>query len=329
MNKDLPKVLITGATGFVGSAVVDGLVHHPVFTPRAAVRRFDYSLPATIDVAHVGDLAPDTDWGVALLGVDAVVHLAARVHVMADTATDPLTEFRRVNVEGTLNLARQAVAAGVRRFVFISSIKVNGESTPLGQAFSADDVADPQDPYGISKHEAEAGLRRLAAESGMEVVIIRPPLVYGPGVKANFQSMMHWLKRGVPLPLGAICNKRSLIALDNLVDLIITCLDHPAAANQVFLAGDGEDISTPELLRRLGFVLGKPPRLLPVPASLLKVGAALLGRRDIAQRLCESLQVDISKTRNVLGWNPPISVDEGLRRTAQSFLAAVAKYFSQ
>jgi nucleoside-diphosphate-sugar epimerase len=213
----------------------------------------------------------------------------------------------------------------VRRFVFISSIKVNGESTSLGQAFAADDVADPQDPYGISKHEAEVGLRRLAAESGMEVVIIRPPLVYGPGVKANFQSMMRWLKRGVPLPLGAICNKRSLIALDNLVDLIITCLDHPAAANQVFLAGDGEDISTPELLRRLGFALGKPARLLPVPVSLLMAGAALVGRRDIVKRLCESLQVDISKARNVLGWNPPISVDEGFRRTAKSFLAEVTK----
>jgi nucleoside-diphosphate-sugar epimerase len=266
---------------------------------------------------QISTLAADTDWQGGLQGCEAVVHLAARVHEMVDNATDPLTEFRRVNVEGTLNLARQAIAAGLRRFVFISSIKVNGESTPLGQAFVADDVAAPQDPYSISKYEAELGLRRLAAESAMEVVIIRPPLVYGPGVKANFQNMICWLKRGVPLPLGTIHNKRSLVALDNLVDLIITCLDHPTAANQTFLVSDGEDLSTTELLRRMGLALGRPARLLPVPVSLLKVGAAVLGRRDMAQRLCGSLQVDITKTRTLLGWNPPISVDEGLRRSAQ------------
>ncbi len=314
------KALITGTTGFVGSAIVDRLVNHPSCTLRAAVRRFEHSLQDTIDVIQVGDLAPDTDWGIALPDVDVVVHLAARVHVMSDTATDPLAEFRWVNVEGTLNLARQAAAAGVHRFVFISSIKVNGESTPLGRAFVADDVPDPQDPYAISKHEAELGLRQLAAASGMEVVLIRPPLVYGPGGKGNFQKMMQWLRRGVPLPLGAIYNRRSFVSLDNLVDFIITCLDHPDAANQTFLCADDEDLSTTDLLRRLGWAMNKPARLLPVPYWLLEAVAAMLGKQDIARRLCGSLQVDISKARTMLNWAPPVSVDDALHRTAQAYL---------
>ena len=314
------KVLVTGATGFVGVALVSQLVCAGRFRIRAAVRRKSSTLHGEIQQIEGDGLIPNRDWREMLSGVDAVVHLAARVHVMSDTATDPLTEFRRVNVEGTLNLARQAAAAGVRRFVFISSIKVNGESTPLGQAFTAEDISAPQDPYAISKHEAEEGLRQLAMESGMEVVIVRPPLVYGPGVKANFQSMMRWLYRGIPLPLGAIYNKRSLVALDNLVDLIITCLEHPAAANQTFLAGDGEDLSTTELMQRMAKALGRPSLLIPVPVKLLDLGATLLGKRAIVQRLCGSLQVDISKARTLLEWNPPISVDEGLRRTAQGFL---------
>lgn len=240
---------------------------------------------------------------------------------MHDPVDDPLSAFRRVNVESTVNLARQAAQSGARRFVFLSSIKVNGEDTEPGRAYRPDDIPAPRDPYGVSKLEAERALWEVANGSSLEVVIIRPPLVYGPGVKANFQTMMRWLKRGIPLPLGAIHNRRTLIALGNLVDLIATCIHHPAAANQVFVAGDGEDLSTTDLLRRLAVALGVPARLLPVPAPLLVIGAALVGKRAVAQRLCGNLQCDISKTADVLGWKPPVTVDEGLRRTATHFLA--------
>ena len=233
---------------------------------------------------------------------------------MHDTDGDPLAAYRVVNTEGTINLARQAAAAGVRRFVFISSVKVNGEETSPGQPFTEEDEPAPLDPYGISKLEAEQGLRDLATATGMEVVIIRPPLVYGPGVKANFLTMMRWLNKGVPLPFGALDNRRSLVALDNLVDFIITCIDHPAAAKQTFLVADGEDLSTTELLRRVGRAMGKPVRLIPVPMGLLQAGARLLGKQEMARRLCGSLQVDITKARTLLGWKPPVAVDEGLRR---------------
>jgi len=276
-------------------------------------------VPSCIEQFAVGEINGATDWGSALRDVNAVIHLAARVHIMHDTAADPLTAFRAINVEGTLNLARQAAAAGVIRFVFVSSVKVNGEATLPGQPFTADDVPAPLDAYGVSKMEAEQGLREMALETGMEVVIIRPPLVYGPGVKANFAAMMRWLRRGVPLPLGAIHNQRSLVALDNLVDLIVTCLTHPAAANQTFLVSDGEDVSTTELLRRMGQAMGRSARLIPVPASWLKLTAALVRKQDVAQRLCGSLQVDIEKTRRLLDWTPPLSLDEGLRKAAKGY----------
>ena len=239
---------------------------------------------------------------------------------MNDKSSNPLAEFRRVNVEGTAALACKAAAAGVRRFVFLSSIKVNGEFTKQEQPFTADDVPAPEDPYGFSKHEAELVLRQIANETSMEVAIIRPPLVYGPGVKANFESIMRWLARGVPLPLATVTeNRRSLVALDNLVDLVATCLNHPAAANQTFLVSDGEDLSTAELLKRIGGALGHPARLFYMPPELLKLGANVVRNPGIYQRLCGSLQVDIAKTRQLLGWIPPVPVDEGLRRAAEGF----------
>jgi UDP-glucose 4-epimerase len=274
-------------------------------------------LPISVEKFAVDGIDGNTDWQDVLTGCEVVVHLAARVHVMAYTSANPLEAFRRVNVQGTLNLARQAAATGVRRFVFVSSIKVNGEATQPGCPFTADDAPAPLDAYGVSKMEAEQGLREIARQTGMEVVIIRPPLVYGPGVKANFAAMIRWLQRGVPLPLGAIHNQRSLVALDNLVDLMVTCLTHPAATNQTFLVSDGEDVSTTELLRRMGQALGRPARLVPVPASILKLAAALVGKRDVAQRLCGSLQVDIEKTRKLLGWTPPLTLDQGLRKAAE------------
>lgn len=315
------RVLLTGASGFVGRSVLGRLSSRTSIEVVAITRSPLVGLPISVTSLQIVGVESQEDWHPALAGVDAVIHCAARVHVMNDVEVDPLSEFRKVNVEGTLNLARQAALTGVRRFIFVSSIKASGEETVLNVPYSADAQAFPIDPYGVSKLEAEQGLLNLAAETGMEVVIIRPVLVYGPGVKANFLSMMHWLHRGVPLPLGAVHNKRSLVALDNLVDLMVTCIDHPAAANQIFLASDGEDLSTTELLRRMGMALGKPARLLPVPSWLIKSGAAILGKQALAQRLCGSLQVDINKNRELLGWVPPVSVDEALSRTAEHFLA--------
>jgi len=308
---------VMGATGFVGSTVVQRLVTDQGAGIIAAVRRADQSWPSSVKPVIIGDMTPTTDWSTALDGVEAVVHCAARVHVMQDTAANPLDAYRYINVDGTLNLARQAAATGVRRFVFISSIKVNGEATPAGGPFTGDDTPAPIDPYGVSKLEAEEGLRALSRETGMEVVIVRPPLVYGPGVKANFASMMRWVARGIPLPLGAIQNKRSMVALDNLVDLLVTCVKHPAAAGQTFLVSDGEDVSTTELLHRTARAMGRNARLVPVPAKLLEFCARLLGRQDLARRLCGSLQVDIEKTRRLLDWQPPLTLDQGLKKAIE------------
>lgn len=306
------RVLVTGATGFVGRAIVARLVADDV-PVCAAVRRDAVEITGARTV-QVADLCATTDWRAALNGCSAVVHCAARVHVMHDDTSDPLAEYRRVNVEGTLALARQAAAAGVRRFVFISSIKVNGEATTPGAPFRASDQPHPVDPYGVSKLEAERALQVFAESSALELTIIRPPLVYGPGVKANFLSMAKWIARGIPLPLGAIdSNRRSFVALANLVDLVVHCLRRDEAAGQVLLVSDGEDLSTTELLRRTAEALGASPVLIPIPESILAFGARLLRREDLWQRLGGTLQVDATATRDRLGWRPAVSVDEGLR----------------
>ena len=308
------RVLVTGASGFVGKALSVRLLEENKALTLAS-RSQD-----SPEIVAIGELGITTDWMSALRQCDTVVHLAARVHVMQDTAADPLTVFRDVNVGGTVNLARQSAAAGVKRFVFISSVKVNGEITLPGRAFIETDPPAPQDAYGQSKHEAEQVLRLVAADSGMQVVIIRPPLVYGPGVKANFAALMRAVQRGYPLPLGAVHNQRSLVALDNLIDFIILCTTHPFAANQTFLVSDGQDMSTTQLIRGIAQAAGVSARLLPVPVPLLRAAASLLGKADAIDRLCGNLQVDISKARQLLNWNPPVSVQEGLRRAVQRVL---------
>ncbi len=305
------KVLVTGSTGFLGRALMARLRERCATTAIGSVRRLIVGAEQR-GFVQVGDLAIDTSWSDALPGVRVVIHVAARAHIMKDEMADPLAEYRRVNVDGTLNLARQAAAAGVKRFVFISSIGVNGNVNT--HPFTADDLPNPAEHYALSKWEAEQGLWQMQQETGMEVVIIRPPLVYGPGAPGNFGSLVRWVERGVPLPLGAVHNSRALVGIDNLVDLIVRCIDHPSAANQVFLAGDGEDLSTTGLLRGVAKAMGKRGILLPVPAGLLLFGATLLGRKAMAQRLLGSLQVDISKTCELLDWQPPYTVEEGLRR---------------
>lgn len=312
-----PKVLVTGASGFVGEAVVLRLLLDRHFTPVAAVR-------GSSRLAGLCRVVPFVLGGSARLpaldDVQVVIHCAARVHVMNETAIDAMAEFRKVNVDGTVCLARKAAESGVKRFIFISSIKVNGESTVPGIPFKFDDLPAPVDPYGISKLEAEVALRQISLETGMEVVIIRPPLVYGPGVRANFLSMMVWLNKRIPLPLGAINNRRSFVAVDNLVDLVIKCVDHPQAASNTFLVSDGEGLSTTQLLKCIGRAIGKPALLIPVPVWMLKGVLLVLGKKVIAQRLFDSLEVDIVRTQTLLGWSPPVGTARALRQTADHYL---------
>lgn len=311
------NVFVTGANGFVGQSLVKTLLktEHNVIS---GVREYPLK-KLDCEYRLIGNLEDNTSLTSILKDVDVIVHSAARVHVMNDKSTDPLSEFRKVNVEGTLNLAREAVKAGVKRFVFISSIKVNGESTEPGKPYTAESRPSPVDPYGISKYEAEQALLALAQETGLEISIVRPVLVYGPNVRANFLTMMKWVERGVPLPFGAIHNKRSIVALDNLVDLILICAVHPAAINQVFFASDGNDLSTTQMIQQLGTAFGKPARLLPIPMKLLSCVFTLLGKKSLSQRLCSSLQVDITKNKRLLGWTPPVSVNAAMYKTARSY----------
>lgn len=308
------KFLITGANGFVGMALCQQLTQQGQMV-RAAVRRNNTHLTYGEPVA-VGELTAQTDWSAALQGVEVVMHLAARVHVMKETATDALAAFRLVNVQATENLARQAAAAGVKRLVYASSIKVNGESTAVGKVYHETDVPAPEDAYGISKWEAEQMLQRVAAETGLEVVIVRPPLMYGPAVKGNFISLMSAIQRGLPLPLaGASDNARSLLYVGNFVDALITCANHPAAVGQTYLVSDGVPLSTAQLVARLAQALDCRNPAFYFPPSLLRGIAKLLGRSAAVNRLFGSLHLDDQKIRDELGWQPPYSLEQGLAAT--------------
>jgi UDP-4-keto-D-QuiNAc 4-reductase len=313
----MTRVLVTGANGFIGRAVCETLAARGLEL-RAAVRS-PAALPG--EVRTVGDIGPGTDWRRALAHVDAVVHLAARVHVLHDAAADPLGQYRAVNVAGTVRLAHECVAARVPRLVFLSSIKVNGERTGDWPPFTEADSPAPEDPYGVSKLEAEAELRAIAADSGLEVAVVRPCLVYGPGVRGNLARLLRALERGVPLPLGSVRNRRSLMGLANLCDLLVRCATDPRAAGETFLASDGTDLSTPQLIRWLADGVGRPARLIGVPPRWLELGARLAGARAAYDRLCGSLQVDSSKAREVLDWQPSVPVDEGLRETGAWYRA--------
>ncbi len=324
------KVLVTGANGFVGSALCTALItqqHQVLAVSRdsAASSMLSFSEHTSqylsqlhADFSHILSIQSH------LQGVDAIVHCAARVHQVRERAADPLAQYRRVNTQATLALAQAAVKAGVKRFVYLSSVKVNGNFSLPGAPFRADQD-HPEDPYGISKWEAEQGLREIAARTGLEVVIIRPPLVYGPGVKANFLTMMQWLQKGLPLPLGSITNRRSLVALQNLADFIVLCLAHPKAANLTFMISDQHDVSTSDLLRGLGQALGRPARFVPMPPKLLAASLNILGKGSIAQRLLGDLAVDATPASQLLGWKPPLTVQQGLQLAADSFLASLPK----
>ena len=314
------NILVTGSTGFVGTSLLKRLMRLSNVTVCTAVRQAD-KIKVNQNQALILDDTGCIRSPEKMLGFDAVIHTAARVHQMS--ATDINSEIfacNRANTEFTQNLAKQASAAGVKRFVFISSIKVNGEQTDPNQPLTENSPPSPSDPYSISKYEAEQGLWDISRETGMEVVIIRPPLVYGPGVNANFLRMMQWLERGIPLPLGGIKNKRSLVALDNLVDFICTCVEHPAAANQLFLVSDDHDLSTPALLHSLAGFMRTPDRVFSIPSPLLDMTARLLGKSNEIQRLCGSLQVDITKAKELLAWKPPVSVDHALKETAEWYV---------
>jgi nucleoside-diphosphate-sugar epimerase len=321
-----PCVLITGATGFVGCRLADFLSSQfPEMELRLAVRRRpeELQVPSVLSdgsIEVVGDINPHTNWSNALIGVDVVIHLAARVHVMKDVALDPLEEYRNANTLATIHLAEEAAKAGVKRFIYLSSIKVNGEETAPGQSYSEESTPAPIDPYGMSKWEAELGLEKVCAQTGMEFVIIRPSLVYGPGVKANFQKLMGLVVKGWPLPLGAVDNQRSMLALDNLVSFIAEVTSNPLAANQCFLLSDGDDVSTTRLLKLLAKGMGKSSLLIPIPVFILRTAAQFLGASSAADRLLGSLQIDSSKARQLLQWQPPLSVEEGIAIAAKAYL---------
>jgi len=314
------RVLVTGSSGFVGNVFVEKALEKSVDI-NLAVRTFIEKYKDNTNQFLIDGLSNKQDWRSALADCNVVVHIAARAHIMNDDAQDPLEEFRKINVEGTLNLANQAAETGVKRFIFISSIKVNGEQTSSGKPYLATDGNIPTDPYGLSKYEAEIGLKQIAKNTGMEIVIIRPPLVYGPGVKANFAAMLKLASTGLPLPFGSLNkNRRSLVSVDNLVDLIVVCIEQPHAANEIFLVSDDDDLSTADMFKRLNIACGKSGFLMPFPAFIFEKAFRLIRKADFYQRLCGSLQVDISATCKKLNWQPPYSVDVCFAKTAKHFL---------
>lgn len=317
----MPLALITGATGFIGSALCRALIRRG-YRVRAAVRDVERMMRAgdpSPEAVGIGDIGPATDWQRACADVECVVHLAARTHVPQETAGDALSAYRRVNVGGTSALARAAGRAGVRRFVFVSSVKVNGESTPE-RPFTENDPPHPEDAYGISKWEAEQALSEIAAGSGMQAVILRPPLVYGPGARGNLLALMKAVARGVPLPFASIDNRRSLLCLDNLVDAILAAIESPAAPGKTYLVSD-EEVSTPDLVRALASALRVPARLFPCPPALLRGAASVLGRSAMIEKLVNSLRIDSSRIRRELGWSPQTSLAEGLAQMARWYHA--------
>lgn len=315
----MKMVLVTGANGFIGRALCGELAARR-YAVRGVVRDSSSCDGGCCEVVKVASIDATTKWADAVRGVDAVIHLAARVHVMSDTVADPLAEFRRINAAGTEHLARCAAASGVKRLVYVSSIKVNGEETRDGQKFSETDLPAPQDPYAVSKLEAEQALHRVAGETSMEVVIVRPPLVYGPGVKGNFVQMLDVVAQRVPMPFASVHNRRSLVYVGNLADALIACATHPAATGQTYLVCDGEDVSTPDLLRHLAAAMSVHSRLFPCPLALLKLAGRLAGKAEQVERLLNSLRVDSGKIHRELNWSPPYTLEQGLRTTAEWYL---------
>jgi nucleoside-diphosphate-sugar epimerase len=312
----LRRILVTGAGGFIGRALCAQLLADG-FLVRGVVRDLSrsVSLPQSMEIVQIGSMGPDTDWTDVISGVDSAIHLAARVHIMQDAAMDPLQEFRRVNLHGTECLARQAAQADVRRFVFMSTIGVNG-STTGSRAFTESNDPSPHNPYSVSKFEAEIGLKEVSAKTGMEVVIVRAPLVYGPSNPGNFLSLLRIIAKGIPLPLASVCNLKNFLYVENLADALACCAIHPNAAGQTYLVSDGEDVSTPELIQRVAAAMGKPARLFPFPPGLMRLAGRALGKSAAIERLLGSLQVDSSKIRRELGWKPPFTMADGLRETA-------------
>jgi len=311
------RVLVTGASGFVGNF----LIHQetPGITYRGAYRSQIEEFSSSYDATFVGDIDGRTDWKESLLNMDAIIHAAGRAHIMNDSSKNPGREFSKVNVEGTINLAKQALKKGIKKFIFISSAKVCGENSVLGRPFSASHAINPVGPYAISKSQAEISLRKLSSEEGLDLTIIRPALVYGPGVKANFLSIMKWVNKGLPLPFGSINNARSFVSIYNLADLINTCLKNPHSVNQIFLVSDDEDLSTKELVIRLSNAFNIQPRLISINPDYLIWLSSLIGKKDVASRLCQSFHLDISKTKETLGWKPKMNLDEGFKKTTLHF----------